>query len=146
MQNQGVCIAPWWLTSVPPQPHLHSSLSSLRCRIVIRHKIGVPMINIISYKCLLFQYISELSWIEWRKLHFHEEQTKRGWLTQTCAENAARRAVDRGLCVAVWRGWISLHMLMAFTVTISYPPPKFSQPGLDYTLFNSQLCLCMRKN
>lgn len=69
-----------------------------------------------------------------------------GGPTQTCRGNALRRAVDRGACLAVWWGWISLHTLMAFTVTVSPPPHDFAQPALDCTLFNSQLCLCTRKS
>jgi len=47
---------------------------------------------------------------------------------QTWRGNASRHVVDGGLCPAAGWGCISLHMLMAFMVTLSSRHPSFTQP------------------
>lgn len=68
-------------------------------------------------------------------LDFHHEEGARA---QTWGGNASRHAVDCGLSLAVGWGWIGLHMLMAFTVTLSLCQPSFAQPTPHCKLSNTQ--------
>lgn len=135
---QWLTIASWGITVLwqdgPPLPNdpfnrsfkldtKHDSNLHLEC---LKHA-GKLLVHVLSSDLLLCSY-SVATWCT-DGAAVHSWLPSWGGFTAR-GGNASGRAVDCGLCLAVGRGWISLHTLMAFTVTQSHGQPDITRPAV----------------